>query len=177
MRGEPQRRPRHFARHPLAELSEIRSGEPDDAGIGYGDTAAVLWTSGTTGRSKGVMQSHNAWLRGAVNGAKTSGVREGDVLYCCLPMYNSAAWVTAVYRALVTGIPTGLDPHFSVATFWDRCRYYGATMTFTLGAMHVFLYPGARAARRPRQPRARRVDDPHPRRDDRADEEALRHRD
>ena len=55
-------------------------------------------------------------------------------------MYNSAAWVTAVYRALVTGIPMGLDPHFSVAAFWDRCRYYGATVTFTLGAMHIFLF-------------------------------------
>ena len=106
----------------------------------YGDTAAVLWTSGTTGRSKGVMQSHNAWLRGAESGATTSGARDGDVLYCCLPMHNSAAWVAIVYRALVCGLPFGLDPRFSVADFWDRVRFYGATQTFTLGAMHVFLW-------------------------------------
>jgi crotonobetaine/carnitine-CoA ligase len=106
----------------------------------YGDTAAVLWTSGTTGRAKGVMQSHNAWLRGAESGAVTSGAREGDVLYCCLPMHNSAAWVAVVYRALVCGLPFGLDPRFSVAEFWDRVRFYGATQTFTLGAMHIFLW-------------------------------------
>jgi len=120
-------------------LTGPRRGAPDVDGH-YGDTAAVLWTSGTTGRSKGVMQSHNAWLRGAESGATTSGARDGDVLYCCLPMHNSAAWVAIVYRALVCGLPFGLDPRFSVVDFWDRVRFYGATQTFTLGAMHVFLW-------------------------------------
>ena len=121
------------------DLSGRASGARGEDGH-YGDTAAVLWTSGTTGRSKGVMQSHNAWLRGAESGATTSGAREGDVLYCCLPMHNSAAWVAVVYRALVCGLPFGLDPRFSVGDFWDRVRFYGATQTFTLGAMHVFLW-------------------------------------
>ena len=125
---------------PFEELLAAPTAEPDDPDLSYGDTAAVLWTSGTTGRAKGVMQSHNAWIRGAEIGAHNSGVREGDALYCCLPMYNSAAWVTAVYRALVTGIPMGLDARFSVASFWDRCRHYDATMIFTLGASHIFLW-------------------------------------
>jgi crotonobetaine/carnitine-CoA ligase len=114
--------------------------EPDDAGLGYGDTAAVLWTSGTTGRSKGVMQSHNCWIRGAVNGARTAGVRDDEVLYSCLPMYNSAAWVANVFRAMVTGRPCALDARFSAGAFWDRCRRFDATMVFTLGAMHMFLW-------------------------------------
>lgn len=124
----------------FSDLETLPTDEPDDAGLHYGDTAAVLWTSGTTGRSKGVMQSHNVWIRAAVNGAITAGLREGDVLYNCLPLYQSAAWVTNVFRALVTGVPCAMDPHFSVAEFWDRCRHYGATMVFTLGAMHVFLW-------------------------------------
>jgi crotonobetaine/carnitine-CoA ligase len=124
----------------LEELVAKDGPEPDDAGFAYGDTAAVLWTSGTTGRAKGVMQSHNAWLRAALSGADNSGCRPGDVLYCCLPMYNSAAWSAMVYRALVTGLPVAIDAAFSVHSFWDRCRHYGATQVFTLGAMHVFLW-------------------------------------
>jgi len=125
---------------PARELSQPGAPEPDDAGLGYGDTAAVLWTSGTTGRAKGVMQSHNTWLHAADNGARTAGVRDDEVLYNCLPMYNSAAWVANLFRALVTGRPCAMDRRFSAGEFWDRCRRFDATMVFTLGAMHMFLW-------------------------------------
>jgi crotonobetaine/carnitine-CoA ligase len=124
----------------LAEFERTPGPEPDDGGLFLGDTAAILWTSGTTGRSKGVMQSHNVWVRAAIDGARNSGLREGEVIYSCLPMYQSAAWVANVYRALVCGVPCAIDPRFSVHEFWDRCRHYGATMVFTLGAMHIFLW-------------------------------------
>ena len=129
---------------PAVSLAELESApaprEPDDSALSLGDTAAILWTSGTTGRSKGVMQSHNVWIRAALDGARNAGLREGERIYSCLPMYQSAAWVASVFRALVCGVPCAVDPHFSVRDFWDRCRHYGATMVFTLGAMHIFLW-------------------------------------
>ena len=125
---------------PLAGLTREPGPEPDDSALSYGDTAAILWTSGTTGRSKGVMQSHNVWIRAARNGAVNAGLRPGEVLYNCLPMYQSAAWVANVYRALVCGVPCAMDPRFSAGEFWNRTRHYGATMVFTLGAMHMFLW-------------------------------------
>jgi crotonobetaine/carnitine-CoA ligase len=141
VRGEvPPGLPASVRAIPLAQLTQAPASEPDDAGLFYGDTAAILWTSGTTGKSKGVMQSHNVWIRAAVDGASNAGLREGEVLYNCLPMYQSAAWVANVYRALVCGVPVAMDPRFSVTDFWDRCRHYGATMVFTLGAMHIFLW-------------------------------------
>jgi carnitine-CoA ligase len=124
----------------IEEFSTMPAKEPDQSDLTYGDTAAVLWTSGTTGRAKGVMQSHNAWIRSTLLGARETGVRDDDVMYSCLPLYNSGAWVTGIYRSLITGIPMGMDAKFSANKFWERCRYYGATIIFTLGAMHMFLW-------------------------------------
>jgi crotonobetaine/carnitine-CoA ligase len=124
----------------IQEFSELPPKEPDQGSLSYGDTAAVLWTSGTTGRAKGVMQSHNVWIRAAEQGARMSCLQENDVIYSCLPLYNSGAWVTGAYRALVTGIPIGLDAKFSASKYWDRCRFYQATNIVTLGAMHMFLW-------------------------------------
>ena len=140
VRGEPGDVDLGLPVVPLEQLTQAPAPEPDDAALCYGDTAAILWTSGTTGRSKGVMQSHNAWIRAAVSGMVNSQLSEGDILYSCLPMYQSAAWVANVYRALVAGVPCAMDPRFSAGEFWDRTRHYGATMVFTLGAMHMFLW-------------------------------------
>ena len=124
----------------LDELAENSAAEPETRHIDFGDASAVLWTSGTTGMPKGVIQSHNVWVRAAVNNDRLYGTRAGDIAYNCLPLYNSAAWVANIYRALSTGIPCGIDEQFSVSRFWDRIRHYGATQTMTLGAMHMFLW-------------------------------------
>lgn len=131
---------------PGASVQDIRVLESNDdpgepaSGPAYSDPAAVLWTSGTTGRPKGVVQSHHAWMYQTSAFTRKRDVQEGDVFYNVLPMYNSGAWILSVYAGLVSGCGVGCDPTFSVQTFWDRVRHYGATHTATLGAMHIFLF-------------------------------------
>lgn len=129
----------------FATLYQAGSGEPDMAGFTCGDICAVLWTSGTTGKSKGVLQSHNVWFNAVVSANQMYGIAEDDVIYAVLPMYNSAAWVTGIFRALFAGLPLAIDPAFSVTTFWERVDFYRATQSFTLGAMHMFLWNAAPA--------------------------------
>jgi crotonobetaine/carnitine-CoA ligase len=125
---------------PAGALFEFPATGHDLGAIGYGDTAAILWTSGTTGKSKGVMQPHNIWIVSAESYETSYQSRTGDVVYSIMPLYNSGGWGTNVFRALVEGITCAFDPEFSVSRFWERIRYYGATQTFTLGAMHMFLW-------------------------------------
>lgn len=121
----------------LLEHSQIKADYSD---MNYGDTCAILWTSGTTGKSKGVMQSYNCWVRAIVDGSSLMfDSRQGDVIYCVLPLFNAAAWITSIFRALIEGIPCVIEPRFSVTDFWGRVKQFGATQTFLIGAMGVFV--------------------------------------
>jgi len=41
---------------------------------------------------------------------------------------------------LIVGLPVALDENFSASHFWERIKFYKATETTTLGAMHMFLW-------------------------------------
>lgn len=122
----------------LDEIAGYAPSEPDVV-VEPTDLGAVMWTSGTTGRSKGVEQTHGTWMTCSDAIARGRDTADGEVFYCCVPMYNSAGWVLNVYNALVTGTTCAIDRQFSVKDFWNRCRYYGVTSIFTLGAMHMYL--------------------------------------
>ncbi len=123
-----------------SELAATDPVELDDSQLDYGDTCAILWTSGTMGKSKGVMQSYNVWVRAIVEGCSVQyDSREGDIIYCVLPLFNTAAWITSIFRALIEGIPCVIEAKFSVTNFWERVEHFKATQTFAIGAMGVFL--------------------------------------
>ena len=124
---------------PFGLLDSGRTTVPD-VEMDSSAISAIMWTSGTTGRSKGVAQTHSAWLYGAEAFRRARQTQPGDRLYCCLPMYNSGGWVFNVFHALIDGISVAIDKHFSVREFWDRTRHYGATQITTLGAMHIYLW-------------------------------------
>lgn len=128
---------------PTLSFSEVSDNEPmafNHEEHHYGDTCAILWTSGTTGRSKGVMQAHNNWVRATLLGAGVQyTLKPGDVAYCAMPLYNSGAWLTCIIRALISGIGCAIEKKFSVSQFMPRIKHFGATQTFAVGAMGVFL--------------------------------------
>lgn len=124
----------------LSSFDVLSDAEPPAVDIHYGDTSSILWTSGTTGKSKGVLQPHNVWINTAESPKDYFEVRPGDVVYNCLPLYNTGAWIVNIFRALIVGIPVALDENFSASDFWNRIKFYKATETTTLGAMHMFLW-------------------------------------
>lgn len=126
--------------HNFADFSSFDAIRPN-LSPSYSDTNAILWTSGTTGPSKGVEQSHNAWITFSLqhNNCFRNGVYEDERFYGCVPMYNSGGWISNIYPALISGSVAAIDPRFSVTNYWDRVRFYGANHTMVLGTMPVFL--------------------------------------
>ncbi len=71
--------------------------------VGEDDLAAILYTSGTTGRSKGAMLSHGNLLSNARVLKDYWGWKPGDVLIHALPIFHVHGLFVALHGALVNG--------------------------------------------------------------------------
>lgn len=106
------------------------AGEPLDPGAdpAPGELASLLFTSGTTGRSKAVRLPHNMFCRGADALAAAFGLREDDVFHMWLPLCHIAGQLHATLTTIVAGGTIALFPTFSRRDFWNEVRRTGATI-------------------------------------------------
>ncbi len=74
----------------LDTLAGRQSSEPPEAQVDEGDDAQILYTSGTTGRPKGVLLDHHRVIWTGVNIVVGTGLQEGDRLLHVAPLYHSA---------------------------------------------------------------------------------------
>ena len=102
--------------------------------VGPGDTGAILYTSGTTGVSKGVCCPHAQFYWWGVIMGEVLELDDEDVLYTCLPLFHTNA-LNAFVQALMAGAVYHLGERFSASRFWTRAGESGATVTYLLGAM------------------------------------------
>jgi crotonobetaine/carnitine-CoA ligase len=112
--------------------------EAPAASLGPGDPFTILYTSGTTGLSKGVCCPHAQYFWwGAYTGWQL-GVHGGDVLHTPLPLFHTNA-LNCFFQALLHGATQVVEPRFSVSGFWPALGQSGATVTYLLGAMVPML--------------------------------------
>jgi carnitine-CoA ligase len=102
--------------------------------------AIILFTSGTTGRSKGCVLSHRYLIRQGQLLIENLGLRPDDVLYCPFPLYHADAVSYTLLPALLMGATAALGTRFSVTGFWDEIRYFGATVFDFMGATLTMVY-------------------------------------
>jgi crotonobetaine/carnitine-CoA ligase len=104
------------------------------------DHAAIMYTSGTTGPSKGVMISHGhayEYARGVIDMIEITST---DVYYAPLPLFHIAGQWAVIYAAAIAGATAVLPDTFSPSRFWSTVRRHRATCAFLLGAMANLLY-------------------------------------
>jgi crotonobetaine/carnitine-CoA ligase len=104
------------------------------------DLMMIMYTSGTTGPSKGVMVSHISVLSQAMQIAEAGEYGSNDVLYTCMPLFHANAWWCSCLPAFVSDAALALSRRFSASQFWSEIRAVGATQFNLLGAMASFLW-------------------------------------
>lgn len=104
------------------------------------DLAELMYTSGTTGRSKAVELSHNQLCRGAGWVAWSLGAGPEDVYHAWLPLFHIAGQVDTVLPSVVGGGAVALYPTFSRSRFWEQVRESGATLFIGFANVSQLLY-------------------------------------
>ena len=84
-----------------------------------GDLAALLYTSGTTGKPKGAMLTHANLYSNAQVLHEAWGFRAGDVLLHMLPIFHTHGLFVACHTSLLNGSPMIFCPRFDAA---EACR-------------------------------------------------------
>ncbi|MAQ85685.1 MAG: ATP-dependent acyl-CoA ligase [Maritimibacter sp.] len=110
----------------------------EGADVQPSDPFSILYTSGTTGLSKGVICPNAQFFWWAITTGRQLGITDGDVLHTTLPLFHTNA-LNCFFQALVYGATQSLAPRFSVSRFYESLKEPGATVTYLLGAMVPML--------------------------------------
>lgn len=120
----------------LQRTKKLQDIEPDDH-------ALLMYTSGTTGKPKGVVHSHNSLLAGGWTTAVAHALTPKDCGFCALPIYHINGLCVTVMGALVSGGSLAMVSKFSASKFWDQIESGQATWFSVVPTIISHLLHGA----------------------------------
>jgi carnitine-CoA ligase len=124
----------------IDQLLSAPDGDPPDVkGPGQDDPAVLIPTSGTTGRSKLVTQTHRAYVMAGEGFPWWMELTADDRLMTSLPLFHINAPAYSVLGSVAARAGLVLLPRFSPSSFLDSARRYGATEFNAIGAMIEML--------------------------------------
>ena len=121
------------------ELLAHEESEPPPIDAHQDDVAVLIPTSGTTGRSKLVMQTQRAYAMAGEGFPFWMRLTEDDRLMTSLPLFHINAPAYSILGSVAASAGLVLLPRFSGSRFIDWARRYGATEFNAIGAMLEIL--------------------------------------
>ena len=125
-------------------ISEARPVPFDPEGTAESALLSINYTSGTTARPKGVMQTHRNNCLNAVNMLLAMGVRRDDVHLHVAPMFHANGW-GFVWASLAMGAANVMLPKVDPVDVFRRIDQYGVTTLCAAATVLTMLLECARA--------------------------------
>lgn len=125
---------------PAVTLSKLLAHGDESPGVDveFSDLQAIMYTSGTTGPSKGAMVSHSLALTCALDSLDFMD-RWGKTIYCPLPLFHAAGLWDGVLSALLSGGSIAIVDRFHASRFWDDVRHFDAQVVLGVFSMIPIL--------------------------------------
>ncbi|MCY3875507.1 MAG: AMP-binding protein [Rhodobacteraceae bacterium] len=110
--------------------------------VAAGDDALLMYTSGTTGRPKGVLHTHSSLLAGGWTTAQAHELTPEDRAYCVLPIYHINGLCVTILGPLVSGGSVTVCERFSAGRFWQQCGEFEVTWFSAVPTIISYLVHG-----------------------------------
>jgi len=114
-------------------VEEMTTPTPDDV-------CTIMYTSGTTGPSKGVLMPQGHCYLFALGTVAAMELTEHDRYFCCMPLFHANGLFMQVYASLLAGASCHVTKRFSVTDWLSIVREEQITVTNALGVMPEFIF-------------------------------------
>ena len=104
------------------------------------DVCTIMYTSGTTGPSKGVLMPQGHCYLFGLGTVAAMELTEADRYFCCMPLFHANGLFMQVYASLLAGASCHVTKRFSVSDWLDVVRGEQITVTNALGVMPEFIF-------------------------------------
>lgn len=103
------------------------------------DVQSIMYTSGTTGPSKGVVMPNGHFFASAMVFLRALALTRDDVLFTPLPLFHGLASRLGVLPCLMMGAQVHIAPRFSASHFWQQVCDANATIAHTIFSIPPML--------------------------------------
>lgn len=126
----------HF--NTLLNESEVDSGLIEYS-LQPGWPLTIVYTSGTTGPAKGVVNPHETFVLSGRDIGDAVGMEQTDNLYLFLPLFHANPQLMGIPALLLNGATIVLGRKFSASSFWDTVNHYHVTLFTYVGTVLSIL--------------------------------------
>lgn len=108
-------------------------------GAAFSDIACIMYTSGTTGLSKGVLMPHAHCTLFGIGSIRCLALTPEDRFYVSLPLFHANGLLIQLGATLLMGIPAFVRSRFSASNWISDIREHACTVTNLLGSTASFV--------------------------------------
>ncbi|MCH9672501.1 MAG: AMP-binding protein, partial [Gammaproteobacteria bacterium] len=124
----------------FAAVARTAARAEDIVPAATGDVCTIMYTSGTTGPSKGVLMPQGHFVLFGYNMARAFSMTPEDKMFICMPFFHAMGLAIQIVGCLIAGTPAHVVRRFAATTWVDDIRASDASITFGLGVIPEFIF-------------------------------------